>query len=102
GLVLIFPGNAGNRWDRIHEGRELAAQDADALLFDYRGYGGNSGSPSETALASDAREIWRLANEELGYRSERIVIFGESLGGAVAIRLAAELCREGTSPAGLV
>ena len=58
------------------------------LLFDYRGYGGNSGRPSENGLAADARaaQAWLAAQPDV----ERVVYFGESLGAAVAIGLAVE------------
>jgi fermentation-respiration switch protein FrsA (DUF1100 family) len=101
-LVLYFPGNAGCRRDRVHDCRDFTRLGCDVLLFDYRGYGDNEGSPSEDRLAADARREWLLALHELNVAPERIVIFGESLGGAVAVRLAAELSEEGTPPAGLV
>jgi fermentation-respiration switch protein FrsA (DUF1100 family) len=101
-LVLYFPGNAGNRRDRILDCREFARLHCDVLLFDYRGYGDNGGSPTEDLLAVDARRAWLYAMHYLSMPPERIVIFGESLGGAVAIRLAAEMSVAGTPPAGLV
>ena len=60
------------------------------LLFDYRGYGGNPGPPSEKGLAADARgaQAWLAAQPEVD--PNRIVYFGESLGAAVAIGLAME------------
>ena len=60
------------------------------LLFDYRGYGGNKGTPSENGLARDARaaQAWLSAQPEVD--PDRIVYFGESLGAAVAIGLAME------------
>jgi uncharacterized protein len=101
-LVIFFPGNAENRWGRLTDCRDFTLAGAHVLLFDYRGYGENPGSPSEAALAGDAREIWQFAVRELQFRPERIVLFGESLGGAIATRLAAETSREGTPPAGLI
>jgi uncharacterized protein len=60
------------------------------LLFDYRGYGGNLGRPSEGGLAADARaaQAWLAARPEVD--PDRIAYFGESLGAAVALRLAVE------------
>lgn len=57
------------------------------LLFDYRGYGGNPGIPSEKGLAVDARaaQAWLAKQPEVD--ADRIVYFGESLGAAVAIEL---------------
>jgi hypothetical protein len=92
--------------DRMAAGREslgsLADMGLDVFLFDYRGYGDNPGSPSEEKLAADARSVWRYATETCRVPPERILLYGESLGGAVATRLAAELCEAGTPPAALV
>lgn len=101
-MVLYFPGNSGCRADRIHDLRKFTALGCDVLILDYRGYGENDGHPSEDALAADARRAWMFAIQDLNTRPERIILFGESLGGAVAVRLAAELSLAGTPPAGLV
>ena len=89
-LVVYFPGNSLNRQDRVHDLRELARPGFDVLIFDYRGYGDSTGSPSETTLSADARLVWQFAVEKLGQEEGRIVVFGESLGGAVALSLWAE------------
>ncbi|MCA9052464.1 MAG: alpha/beta hydrolase [Planctomycetaceae bacterium] len=102
GLVLCFPGNSGNRQVRHAELGELARANADVLMFDYRGYGDNPGSPTEAAINRDAQAIWMLACHELGYETSRIILFGESLGGAVAVQLAADASRQGSPPAALV
>lgn len=101
-LVLYFPGNGGCRRDRLQDCRDFTELGCAVLLMDYRGYGDNGGSPSETAFAADARSVWKYATDELKYRPDEIVLFGESLGGAVAIRLAAELSDAGEAPAALV
>ncbi len=101
-LVLYFPGNAGCRRDRMNDCRDYTQLGCEVLLMDYRGYGDNDGSPSESLLTADARRAWMYATQNLGYPPEQIVIFGESLGGAVAIRLAVELSAEGDPPAALV
>jgi fermentation-respiration switch protein FrsA (DUF1100 family) len=94
--VLFFHGNAGNAADRLDRARILSQRfGLDVFLVDYRGYGRSTGSPSEEGLARDARAIARAALER-GFSPDRIVLFGESLGSAVAARLAAE------SPAGAV
>jgi hypothetical protein len=59
------------------------------FLVDYRGYGLSEGEPSESGLYRDARAVRRAAAER-GFAPERIVLFGESLGSAVATDLAAE------------
>lgn len=86
-LVIYFPGNAVHRYARRHDLLEVASYGFDVLIFDYRGYGDNEGSPSESALTADARLIWDFARDELGYAGNRIVVFGESLGGGVALSL---------------
>ena len=53
--VLVLPGNAGSRAARVPLARALSAVGFDVLLLDYRGYGGNPGSPTEQGLAADAR-----------------------------------------------
>jgi hypothetical protein len=86
--VIVFNGNAGNRAFRAPLAAALAARGLSVLLFDYRGYGGNPGSPTETGLAADARAARRyVAGRATG---DRIVYFGESLGTGVAVRLAAD------------
>ncbi len=101
-LVLFFHGNAGNRVGRIYDCLSFAGMNADVFIFDYRGYGENPGSPSEEALAADARSMWNYATRDRKVAANRIYLYGESLGGGVATRLAAEMCEAGTPPAGLI
>jgi uncharacterized protein len=86
--VIVFNGNAGNRAYRAPLAAALAERGVSVLLFDYRGYGGNPGSPSEEGLAADARAARRYVAGRKG--SDRIVYFGESLGTGVALRLTVE------------
>ncbi|HXY40878.1 MAG TPA: alpha/beta hydrolase [Vicinamibacteria bacterium] len=86
--LLVCHGNGGNVSHRLD--RALAAQAqlrTDVLLFDYRGYGRSEGSPDEEGTYRDARAAWRWLIEK-GQPPGRIVIFGESLGSAVALQLA--------------
>jgi uncharacterized protein len=101
-LVIYFPGNAGHRAMRRPDLVEVADSGVDVLIVDYRGYAENGGSPSEASFVSDARNVWKLATGHFGYPPERIAVFGESLGGAVAIRLCADLCCSGTPPGALI
>lgn len=88
--VLFFHGNAGNAADRLDRARILNRRfGLDVFLVDYRGYGRSTGSPSEDGLARDARAVLAAARER-GFPPDRIVLFGESLGSAVAARLASE------------
>jgi pimeloyl-ACP methyl ester carboxylesterase len=84
--VLVAPGNGGNRASRAGLAHELSARGLAVLLMDYRGYGGNPGSPSEEGLAADAIAASQ-ALEVLGYPPERTIYFGESLGAGVVAAL---------------
>ncbi|HSJ70074.1 MAG TPA: alpha/beta hydrolase [Acidimicrobiia bacterium] len=88
--AVVLNGNAGNRSDRAQLARALTERGFHVLLVDYRGYGGNPGSPTEAGLASDARAAVAYLEDRDGVDPDRIVYFGESLGAAVAIGLAAE------------
>jgi hypothetical protein len=101
-VVLYFSGNAGNRVWRIEEFELFTQLGCHVFVFDYRGYGDNAGSPSEDRLAADATAAWRYATQTRRIESRRLILCGESLGGGVAVRLAAEQCAAGTPPGGLV
>jgi pimeloyl-ACP methyl ester carboxylesterase len=95
--VLVAQGNGGARELRAPLARALADRGLSVLLFDYRGYGGNAGSPSEEGLARDVRAARRWLLDEAGVDPARLIYFGESLGCAVVTELATE-----HPPAGLV
>jgi len=88
--VLVAPGNGGSRLLRVPLARALAAEGFDVLLTEYRGYGGNPGAPTEEGLAADVGAAYGYLVEERGVPPERLVLFGESLGGAPLTRLAIE------------
>jgi pimeloyl-ACP methyl ester carboxylesterase len=94
--VLFAPGNGGNRRGRADFAVALRQRGFAVLLMDYRGYGGNPGSPSESGVAADALAAV-AALEELGYPPERTIYFGESLGTGVVATLQRE-----RPPAGIV
>lgn len=89
--VLVANGNAGNRGHRLPLARALVDLGYHVLLFDYRGYGGNPGSPSEVGLRADARAAARALMARPEADPERVAYFGESLGAAVLGGLATEL-----------
>jgi fermentation-respiration switch protein FrsA (DUF1100 family) len=95
--VLVANGNAGHRGLRAPLARALNERGLTVLLFDYRGYGGNPGSPSEDGLALDVRAARRFLVDEAGMAPDRLLYLGESLGAAVVTELATE-----HPPAGLV
>jgi fermentation-respiration switch protein FrsA (DUF1100 family) len=96
-VVLYCHGNAGNMADCAFKVAAYRAVGMGVLMFDYRGYGGNPGSPTEQGLYADARAAWRFLTETKGIAAERLVIHGESLGSGVATQIALE-----QSPAALV
>ena len=91
GVVLFFHGNAGSishRLDYLRMFRELGFS---ILIFDYRGYGKSSGEPSEASTYQDAEAAWNYLVETQRVAPSFIVLYGESLGGAVAAWLAARV-----------
>jgi uncharacterized protein len=88
--VLVCNGNGGNRSLRAALADALSGMGLHVLLFDYRGYGGNPGHPSEEGLAADARAAQAYLAGRPEVDPDRLVYFGESLGAAVALRLAVE------------
>ena len=88
GVILFLHGNAGNishRLDSIAIFRELGL---DTLIIDYRGYGQSQGKPSEQGTYLDAEAAWHHLVNDRGVAADRIIVFGRSLGGAVAAWLA--------------
>ena len=88
--ILVFNGNAGNRAHRATLAAMFAEYGWSTLLIDYRGYGGNPGLPSEQGLYRDARAALTYVRSRGDVDPARIVYFGESLGAAVAVRLAVD------------
>ena len=88
-VALYLHGNAGHIGHRAYRLEPMRRLGWGVLLLEYRGYGGNSGSPSEAGLAEDARAGWD-ALRGMGIPATRIVVWGESLGSGVAVRLAVE------------
>jgi fermentation-respiration switch protein FrsA (DUF1100 family) len=88
--VLVLNGNAGHRAYRVPLALALHDMGASVLLFDYRGYGGNPGEPTEDGLRRDARAALAFLEARGEVDSDRIAVFGESLGAAVAVALAIE------------
>jgi len=88
--LLICHGNGGNLSEagRPFHYAGLRALGLNLLVFDYRGYGESGGTPSERGLYQDADAAWRYLTDTLRVSPERIVLFGHSLGSAVAVELA--------------
>jgi len=90
GVLLFFHGNAGNIGDRLDSIEIFHRLGLSVLIIDYRGYGHSEGRPSEEGTYTDARAAWRYLTIERGISSERIVVFGRSLGAGVATWLASQ------------
>lgn len=88
--VLVFNGNAGNRAHRVPLAEALRRGGLQVLLVDYRGFGGNPGSPSERGLAADGRAAYAYVVTRSDVDPSRLAYFGESLGSAVAVGLASD------------
>jgi fermentation-respiration switch protein FrsA (DUF1100 family) len=91
GTVMVFNGNAGNRASRSPLGAALSRHGYSVLLVDYRGYGGNPGSPSQQGLLADARAARSYVASRHDVDAARLIYFGESLGAGVALGLASEV-----------
>jgi fermentation-respiration switch protein FrsA (DUF1100 family) len=89
-VVLFCHGNAGNVTHRDDTLAALPRMQASVLVFDYRGYGKSAGSPTEAGVLADARAARKWLAEKSGVAESDIVVMGESLGGAVAVDLAAK------------
>ena len=88
GVILFCHGNAGNishRLESIHIFHQL---ELDVFIFDYRGYGQSEGKPTEKGTYQDAEAAWRYLTEERQLAPTEIIVFGRSLGGAIASWLA--------------
>jgi fermentation-respiration switch protein FrsA (DUF1100 family) len=89
--ILYCHGNSGSLGLGIDVLQHFRALRTNLFAFDYRGYGRSDGKPSETGLFQDVRAAFRFLVEEMGLAARSIVIFGHSLGGAVAVDAAREL-----------
>lgn len=97
GVVLFLHGNAGNVSHRLASLQIFNRLDMSTLIIDYRGYGDSEGTPSEQGTYKDAETAWNYLTLERGIDAGRIIIFGRSLGGAVAAWLGARV-----EPAGII
>ena len=88
GVILFCHGNAGNISHRLESIEIFHRLKLDIFIFDYRGYGKSEGKPTEQGTYEDAEAAWRYLIEERQLAPIEIIIFGRSLGGAVASWLA--------------
>ena len=87
--ILFFHGNAGKLDNRVYKLNELSKLEINYLIIAYRGFSGNEGKPTESGLYEDAKsaKIWLNNN---GVKDKDIILYGESLGTAVAVDLASK------------
>ncbi len=90
GTMLFFHGNGGNISHRRESLVLFHRLGVNTLIVDYRGYGQSEGHPSERGTYQDAEAAWRYLTEERDLSPDQIIIFGRSLGGAVATYLASQ------------
>lgn len=90
--LVFFHGNAGSIVGRLKNFVELmVGLQCNVLAVDYRGYGRSEGKPTEAGLCEDARASLRYVGGRDDIDKSKVVVFGRSLGGAVALRLAADV-----------
>ena len=88
GVLLFFHGNAGNISHRLDSLKVFYDLGLATFIFDYRGYGRSTGAPSEQGTYRDAAAVWRYLTEDRRIAAKDIVLFGRSLGAAIAVQLA--------------
>ncbi len=86
--LLFFHGNGGNISHRLESMKIFHEMGLSVFIIDYRGYGQSQGTTSEQGTYRDAEAAWQFLTETRGISDENIIIFGRSMGGAVAIWLA--------------
>jgi pimeloyl-ACP methyl ester carboxylesterase len=106
-LVLFFSGSGGSNAAMVGPlARAYNLAGIAVLGVDYRGFGGSEsgldgGSITEASLCEDARAIFQYALDIPGVKPDGVILYGFSLGGTVAAKLAADLAEQGRAPAGL-
>lgn len=89
-VIVMFHGNGGNIAGRGFKQQAFVKQGYGFMLAEYRGYGGNAGSPTENGLYNDARAAMRWLQDQGGVQKNNIIIYGESVGTGVAVQIALE------------
>jgi fermentation-respiration switch protein FrsA (DUF1100 family) len=87
-ILLFFHGNAGNISHRLESIKIFHDLGLSVFIIDYRGYGQSEGTPSIKGTGLDALAAWQWLTENKKIPDDMIIVFGRSLGGAVAVELA--------------
>lgn len=101
-IVFYFPGNAESRMTRANGLVDFTNMGYAVMIVDYRGYADNPGKPSQSMIQKDTIAEWEFLTREHNIAPEKIIIFGESLGGAVATHLTSAVCQRDEAPAALI
>jgi len=88
--IVVFHGNAGSACDRIYFAELFRSLDANIVLFEYPGYGGDSRKPGQTLILDEARRLIHHVRDKTP-DGTRLFLLGESLGTGVAVWLAGEM-----------
>ncbi|KAI1757022.1 alpha/beta-hydrolase [Xylaria castorea] len=89
--VLMFHGNAGNIGHRLPIARMMInSMGCNVFMLEYRGYGLSTGEPDEKGLTLDAQTALDYLRSRAETRSHKLIVYGQSLGGAVSIKLVAK------------
>lgn len=88
-IAVVHHGNAGNLTNRLFLAKNLIEAGTSVFLYDYRGYGLSGGQPTLSGLSEDGLSAHDFVNRRLGFPAESIIVYGESIGSAVACRVAA-------------
>lgn len=88
--LIYYHGNAGNMGDRLPKLRKLHGIGMNLFIFDYRGYGGSEGAPDLHGVVDDSLAAYRYVLSREDIDPNHIVLYGESLGGAMAIQVATQ------------
>jgi len=88
--VIFAHGNAGNMSDRLFKIKFFYDLGLNVFIFDYRGYGKSEGNPSEAGIYLDARAAYDHLQSQRVIDMDKIILYGASIGGVVAVDLAAQ------------
>jgi len=89
--ILFCHGNGGNIMHRLDSIRLFNSLGLNCFIFDYRGYGKSQGKPTEAGTYLDSYAAYDWLINEMQIDPEKIIIFGRSIGGCIAAKLAAEV-----------
>lgn len=103
-VILFCHGNGGNIGNRVSYLPIFKDLGLATFLFDYRGYGKSEGQPSEEGTYKDVEAAWQYLTQERKIPPQKIIIYGESLGGAIASYIAQTTAQQNpqNSAAGLI